>query len=331
MSHEIYDITIIGAGPVGLFTAFYAGLRNCKVKIIDSLEQFGGQPRYLYPEKNIFDIPAYPQINGYQLAQKLHQQLERFPITYALGQEIQSLHYDQVHQAYQLHAPQQTHLSKTVIIAAGNGAFSPKKLTLENIDHLEGKHLHYYVENLSNFRDKTVLVCGGGDSALDWALMLNGIAKKVYLIHRRDKFRALEHTVTELQNSSVEVLTPCVPISIQSKSTGEITTVSIQKVKNDAVIHLEVDDILVNYGFSSSMTTIRQWGLEMERSGIKVTSQLETSLPGVFAVGDIASYPGKLKLIATGFGEAPLAVQQALNFMNPDQPFIPIHSSDLLS
>lgn len=331
MPNEIYDITIIGAGPVGLFSAFYAGLRNCNVKIIDSLEQVGGQPRYLYPEKHIFDIPAYPKINGYQLAQNLKKQLDRFQMTYCMGEEVESIQHDQEKNLFSLISNQQTHVSKSVIIAAGNGAFSPKKIRVDGAESLENKHLHYFVDNLERFRDKNVMVCGGGDSALDWALMINEIAKKVYLVHRRDKFRALEHTVELLQKSSIEVLTPFILKEFHKDKHQNLQKVSVQKVKNTEILSLDIDDVLVNYGFSSSISTIRNWGLKMERNGILVNHQLETSLKGVFAIGDIAVYPGKLKLIASGFGEAPQAVQNALNYIYPDKHFVPIHSSDLLS
>lgn len=332
MPNDLFDITIIGAGPVGLFAAFYAGLRNCKIKIIDSLEHIGGQPRYLYPEKFIFDIPAYEKINGYQLAQNLQKQLQRFPVTYCMGEEVLSIDFDEENHIFSLITDQQHHLSKSIIIAAGNGAFAPKKIELPNADILEGKQLHYYVDHLETFKDSIVMVCGGGDSALDWALMLENIAEKVYLVHRRDKFRAIEHTVSNVKKSSVEIITPYIPSQFHLDTTlGRLNKVSFTKVKSTETITLDVDHVLVNYGFSSSMTTIRNWGLKMERNGIRVDAQYQTSHKGIFAIGDIAIYPGKLNLIATGFGEAPQAVQNALNFIYPDQRFAPIHSSDLLS
>lgn len=325
---EIFDITIIGAGPVGLFTGFYAGLRQAKVKIIDSLEQVGGQPHHLYPEKYIYDIPGFPKINGHELARELTKQLELFPHQLCLGEEVEMIQFDNETETYQVMTQKETHLTKTIIIAAGNGAFNPKKLTLAGIETFEKSNLHYYVKSMDYYKNKRIAILGGGDSAVDWALSLSEVASQVYLIHRRDKFRALESSVAALNRSYVKVLTPYVMDNYQANG-SHIETIQLSKVKSDETLSLEIDDVIVNYGFSSSMGPIRQWGLNIERNGIIVNSFLETNLAGVYAVGDIANYPGKMKLIATGFGEAPMAVNQAIQYIHPEQKQVPVHSSDL--
>lgn len=328
MENNIFDITIIGAGPVGLFTGFYAGLRQAKFKIIDSLEKVGGQPRYLYPEKKIYDIPAFEAINGDQLANNLLQQLDRFDYDLCLGQEIQQINRQD--NLYQLISHTgEVHWTRAVILAVGNGAFNPRKLTLENASQFEGQNLNYYVQPLKYYQNKTVVILGGGDSAVDWALELEQIAHKVILIHRRDKFRALESSVKKLQASKVEIITPYVPVNLVGEG-NHLKQIIIQEARADKTKQIPLDELIVNYGFTSSMGSIRNWGLKIERNSVLVDGNLETNLPGVFAVGDIVHYPGKVKLIVTGFGEAPQAVNNALLYINPDNVQPPLHSSDIL-
>ena len=328
---DMYDITIIGGGPVGLFTAFYAGMRNARVKIIDSLENLGGQPSHLYPEKLIYDIPAFPSISGEQLGQNLTAQLERFNTTFCLGEEAVAIErFDpEIDVPYfTIETNKGIHYTRTIIVAAGNGAFQPRKLNLANAEQFETGNLHYYVNNIERFRDRVVAICGGGDSAVDWALTLEPIAKKVYIIHRRNKFRALEHSVDLLNASSIEVMTPFVPTELIG-SDHHIQTVRVNESRTEHYIDLAVDDFIVNYGFSTSIGKIKSWGLETERNAIKVNQQLETNVPGVYAVGDIAEYPGKVKIIATGFGEAPQAVNNALLLIDPENVTPAIHSTSL--
>lgn len=328
---DMYDITIIGGGPVGLFTAFYAGMRNARVKIIDSLENLGGQPSHLYPEKLIYDIPAFPSISGEQLGQNLTAQLERFNTTFCLGEEAVAIErFDpEIDVPYfTIETNKGIHYTRTIIVAAGNGAFQPRKLNLANAEQFEVGNLHYYVNNIERFRDRVVAICGGGDSAVDWALTLEPIAKKVYIIHRRNKFRALEHSVDLLNASSIEVMTPFVPTELIGND-HHIQTVRVNESRTEHYIDLAVDDFIVNYGFSTSIGKIKSWGLETERNAIKVNQQLETNIPGVYAVGDIAEYPGKVKIIATGFGEAPQAVNNALLLIDPENVTPAIHSTSL--
>lgn len=328
---ELYDITIVGGGPVGLFTAFYAGLRNAKTKIIESLESLGGQPAHLYAEKNIYDIPAYPEIKGDELERNLVNQLKRFDTTIHLGEEVQSfdkLVTDDGVDYFHIKTSKGSHYSKTIILAIGNGAFSPRKLKLDRAEKFENSNLHYYVNNIEQYTGKNVAICGGGDSAVDWALALEPLANKVSLIHRRDKFRAVESSVEQLSNSTVEVLTPYIPESLNG-TTSQIESITLKKVKSDAELTIEVDDFIVSYGFTSSIGEIRNWGFNIVRNAIEVDSQNETNIEGIFAVGDIASYEGKVRIIATGFGEAPQAVNKALLRIDPTNVTPPIHSTDL--
>lgn len=327
----MFDITIVGGGPVGLFTAFYAGLRNAKTKIIESLESLGGQPAHLYAEKNIYDIPGYPAVKGDELERNLIHQLSRFDITIQLGEEVMHVNKkiaDEGFEYFEIITNEQIHYSRTVILAIGNGAFSPRKLSLPDAEMYEDSNLHYYVNNIEQFTGRTVAICGGGDSAVDWALALEPLANKVYLIHRRDKFRAVESSVMQLENSTVELLTPYIPDSINGDN-NHIQSINLKKVKSDETMSLEIDNFIVSYGFTSSIGEIRKWGFNLNRNTIEVNSQYETNIPGIYAVGDIAHYEGKVRIIATGFGEAPQAVNHALLKIDPTNVNPPIHSSDL--
>ena len=307
MTQEIVDIIIIGGGPVGLFTAFYAGLRQASVKIIESLPELGGQPWMLYPEKKIYDIPAFPEIQAGALIENLLAQLERFPSTqYCLEEE--ALELNKTEFGYEVITSKQTHLAKTVIIACGNGAFRPRKLEIDEASKYEGKNLHYFVN-----RDHTVAICGGGDSAVDWALALEPIAKKVSIIHRRPQFRAQEHSVKQLEESSVEILTPYLPEQIIGNG-EKIQSVVLKHAKGEDQIEIPVDDFIVNYGFSSSIGGMKNWGFDVQRHCIVTNSQMETTLPGVFAVG---------------FGEAPVAINAAMTYVNPNSRPSTIHSSSM--
>lgn len=302
-------------------------MRNAKVKIIDSLGQAGGQPTHLYPEKIIYDIPAYPAISGQELGQQLLQQLDRFDTQFCLGQTIQQIER-QADGSFILKTENQTHYSKSLIIAAGNGAFQPRKLELEEANQYEGSSLHYLVQSPEVFRNQRIAVCGGGDSACDWAMTLVDIASQVYLIHRRDQFRAMEHTVSQLRGSDVQILTPYKVIEL-SGQTQQIESIVLEEVKTKDKLKIEIDHLIVNYGFSTNIGPVKDWGLDLARHQISVSDQMETSTKGIFAIGDIADYPGKVRIIASGFGEAPLAVNQALSYADPNYRPSPIHSSSI--
>ncbi|AWI13327.1 NAD(P)/FAD-dependent oxidoreductase [Caldifermentibacillus hisashii] len=324
---QVYDITIIGGGPTGLFTAFYGGMRKATVKIIESLPQLGGQLTALYPEKFIYDVAGFPKIRARELVDNLQEQIKLFEPTVCLDQSVEKLE-KQEDGIFKLTTNQEIHYTKTVIITAGNGAFQPRKLELENARDYEGKNLHYFINDMNYFQNKKVVIFGGGDSAVDWALMLEPIAEKVTIVHRRDKFRAHEHTVENMRNSNVEIKTPFVPVELIGDGEN-INQVKIQVVKQEETEIIDVDDVIVNYGFVSSLGPIKEWGLNIEKNSIVVNSKMETNIEGVYACGDICTYDGKVKLIATGFGEAPIAVSNAKKYIDPSARIQPMHSTSL--
>ncbi|MGT2771405.1 NAD(P)/FAD-dependent oxidoreductase [Streptococcus marimammalium] len=327
---DVYDITIVGGGPVGLFTAFYAGLRGVRVKIIESLSELGGQPAILYPEKKIFDIPAYPSILGKDLVSNLIKQLDLVSdkLTICLKEEVQT--FKKINDIFVINTSKTIHHSKTIIFACGNGAFSPRKLGLEKEEEFEQTNLYYHIKSLEKFKNRNVIICGGGDSAVDWALELEKIAKSVTLVHRRKEFRAHEHSVSLLKKSSVRLLTPFIPVSFAANN-GVITQLTIQEVKDKQVTTLFLDDLIVSYGFTNSNKNLKNWPVDSQRTSIKVSSSFESSHKGVFAVGDAAIYDCKLSLIATGFGEAPIAVNEAIKLIYPERDNRVVHSTSLIN
>ncbi|WP_019391021.1 NAD(P)/FAD-dependent oxidoreductase [Priestia filamentosa] len=323
---KIYDITIIGGGPVGLFTAFYGGMRQASVKIIESLPQLGGQLTALYPEKFIYDIAGFPKVRAQELVENLKKQMYVFNPQVCLKEAVEQVE-KQVDGTFKMTTNVNTHFCKTIIITAGNGAFQPRKL--EDAIGFEDKNLHYFINDMNQFKDKKVVILGGGDSAVDWALMLEHIAKKVTLIHRRDKFRAHEHSVKQLVSSSVEVKKPYIPSELVGAD--QITQIILEHNKTKQKEVIDVDDLIVNYGFISSLGPIKEWGLNIERNAIVVDSRKETNIPGIYAAGDICTYGGKVKLIASGFGEGPTAINNAKAYIDPTAKVQPMHSTSLFS
>lgn len=327
---KIYDITIVGGGPVGLFTAFYAGLRGVSVKIIESLSELGGQPAILYPEKYVYDIPAFPAIKAKDLVKNLLEQLERFKdnTTICLKEEVQS--FSKSDDIFTIQTNKQTHFSRSIILTCGNGAFAPRKLGLLNEDNYSNTNLFYNVSDLDQFSGKDVVICGGGDSAVDWALHLEKIAKSVTIVHRRDTFRAHEYSVSLLEQSSIKILTPYVPIALEGNETY-CQSLTLQKVKTNENLTLPLDSLIVSFGFSNSNKFLKTWGLDYKRSSILVNHLMQTSQEGIFAIGDAADYEGKVDLIATGFGEAPLAISQAIHYIYPERDNRLVHSSSIIT
>jgi ferredoxin/flavodoxin---NADP+ reductase len=325
-NQTIYDITVIGGGPVGMFTAFYGGMRQATVKIIESLPTLGGQLTALYPEKYIYDIAGFPKIRAQELVDNLEEQMKKFEQSIVLEQAVQTVE-KQGDGIFKITTDKEVHYSKTIIITAGNGAFQPRKLELEQAKEYEGKNLHYFINDLNQFAGKKVMVFGGGDSAVDWALMLEPIADTVYLAHRRDKFRAHEHSVENLKNSKVNIKTPYIPSELVGDE--EIKQVILENVTTQEKEIIGVDAVIVNYGFVSSLGPIKEWGFEIQKNSIVVNSKMETNIPGIYAAGDICTYDGKVKLIATGFGEAPTAVNNAKTYMDPKARVQPLHSTSL--
>ncbi|EOR24219.1 NAD(P)/FAD-dependent oxidoreductase [Cytobacillus oceanisediminis] len=325
-NQTIYDITVIGGGPVGMFTAFYGGMRQATVKIIESLPALGGQLTALYPEKYIYDIAGFPKIRAQELVDNLEEQMKKFEQSIVLEQAVQTVE-KQGDGIFKITTDKEVHYSKTIIITAGNGAFQPRRLELEQAKEFEGKNLHYFINDLNQFAGKKVMVFGGGDSAVDWALMLEPIADTVYLAHRRDKFRAHEHSVENLKNSKVNIKTPYIPSELVGDE--EIKQVILENVTTQEKEIIDVDAVIVNYGFVSSLGPIKEWGFDIQKNSIVVNSKMETNIPGIYAAGDICTYDGKVKLIATGFGEAPTAVNNAKTYMDPKARVQPLHSTSL--
>lgn len=326
---EIYDVTIIGGGPTGLFSAFYGGMRQLKVKIIESMPQLGGQLAALYPEKDIYDVAGFPKISGQGLVEQLLKQVSWFDPTLVVNQTVQRVEKDQ-DDVFILTTNEETHYSKTLLITAGVGAFQPRRLKVEGAERFEGRNLHYFIGDLKQFSNREVFVCGGGDSAVDWALMLEPIAKNVHLCHRRDQFRAHEHSVEKLMNSGVNVVTPFNPAQIIADH-DHIQQIVIQETKGDKQERYKIDDLIVNYGYVSSLGPIKEWGLQIEKNSIVVNSKMETNIEGIFAAGDITTYEGKIKLIATGFGEAPTAISAVKAYLDPKARLQPQHSTSLFA
>jgi len=324
-NEKVFDITIIGGGPVGLFTAFYAGLRQASVKIIESLPQLGGQLAALYPEKYIYDVAGFSKITGQELVDRLMAQMSQFSPEVTLNEVVLKVEKDTNSKIFKVVTNKAIHYSKTIIITAGNGAFKPRKLELESADKFDGENLHYFITDMKKFQGKKVQIFGGGDSAVDWALMLEPIAKEVTIVHRRDKFRAHEHSMDLLQNSTVNVMTPFVPLELIGEKT--IKQVVLEQVNGGEKKIFDVDDVIVNYGFVSFLGAIKDWGLEIEKNSIVVNSRMETNITGIYAAGDICTYEGKVRLIASGFGEAPTAVSNAKVYLDPSAKIQAPHST----
>lgn len=328
MMEQTYDVTIVGGGPAGMFAAFYAGLHELKAQLIESLPQLGGQVAALYPEKQIWDVAGEAGVQGRELIADLKKQMAIAPVDQFLGEQVTNV-VKLADGTFKIESAQRTSYSKAVVIALGNGAFSPRRLALDGADQLEGRQVRYFVSDQSDFADQRVAVLGGGDSAIDMALMLEPIAKEVQLIHRRDAFRALEHTVSQLKKSQVQVETPYLPKELQVNEDDSID-LTLKKMRSDEEKHLAVDKILVNYGFTSNNAALNEWELPLasERGLIKVDSKMETSVPGVYAIGDGVTYPGKAALIAVGFGEAPIAITALAKALYPKKRMA-THSSSM--
>ena len=307
MTEDIYDITIIGAGPSGLFAGFYAGMRKNKVQIIDSLEVPGGQLTALYPEKTIHDVPGYFAVKAETLVADLVKQTAQFSVPIRLSEKVVDITPTENQGVYQVTTTKSSYLTKAVIIATGNGSFAPKPLKTDEPSEFDDTKLGYSVTDKQQYAGKTVAVAGGGDSAIDLALMLSEVAASVSLIHRRDAFRAHESSVDKLHASDVHVLTPVTIRNISDHQEGLRIALSDDR-------ELDVDHLIVQHGFLSNNKDIRAWSvdLEMKRQHFMVDSHYQTSCENIYAIGDTANYDGKLGLIVEGFKEGPHAVNQIM-------------------
>ncbi len=315
------DAVIIGAGPVGLFQVFELGLLEIKAHVIDSLPIPGGQCAELYPDKPIYDIPAIPVCTGQELTNNLLKQIEPFSAQFHLGQEVTSLEQQDDRRLKLITSLGKEFISKTVFIAAGVGAFQPRTLKLDGIEAFEGKQLFYSVKDPELFYDKRIVIFGGGDSALDWALYLVGKAKSVALIHRRADFKAAPKSITKMRELCASHKMEFIigqPTSYEVLN-DRLSEVSVTDI-NGNTRQIPVDDVLVFFGLSPKLGPITDWGLEIYRKQIAVnTATFQTSIPGIYAVGDINIYPGKKKLILSGFHEAALAAFAAAEYLHPEK------------
>jgi ferredoxin/flavodoxin---NADP+ reductase len=328
---EIRDITVIGAGPVGLITAFWAGMREASSRIIDSLPDLGGQLTTLYPEKWIYDVPGHPKVLAKDLVDMLKSQsIDQFDVPVHLETTADHVEYED-DGVLRLVTDKGDFLTRTIVIAGGHGAFEPKKLPGYDMTPWEGRGAHYLVGEKSAFAGKKVLIVGGGDSACDWTLNLLDTASEITLVHRREGFRAHEITVNEInQAADAGKVDVRVPYQIKDVSgNGAIETVTLFHSENeDDVVEVECDAVLLQLGFKTALGPLKEWPLEVHKGAIVVDGLMRTSMDAVWAAGDITTFDGKLKLIATGFAEAAIAVSQAVHHIRPDMKIQPKYSTN---
>ena len=317
------DAVVVGAGPVGLFAVFELGILGLNAHVIDNLDKAGGQCIELYPDKPIYDIPAVPECTGESLTQSLLKQIKPFKTNFHFNQRVEKIEKNKdnwlvtTSDKVQFQTP-------NIIIAAGVGSFEPRKPPIKNIERFEKTNLFYAVKDKNQFKDQTVCIFGGGDSALDWTVELSKIAKKIFLIHRREDFRAAQHTVDLAKDlekkGKVEILTSYQPLDfIGDKNINNI------KIKHDNGDHrdIKVDSVLAFFGLKMELGPIANWGLDLEAKCLKVeTKSFQTNENGIFAIGDICTYPGKLKLILSGFHEGALCAQECFKRARPDEKYV---------
>lgn len=315
------DIAIIGAGPVGLFAVFEAGLLKMRCHLIDALPQIGGQLSEIYPKKPIYDIPGFPTVQAQELIDNLRQQIEPFKPTFTLGERVDSLTKNE-DGSFVLTTTDKTEIhSKVVVIAAGLGSFEPRKPELADLVRFEGRGIVYMVREPELFRDKNIIIAGGGDSALDWTIFLSNVAKKVTLVHRNESFRgaldSAEKVAALASSGKIDLM-----LSTNLKAlhgNGVISAIEIED-KQKQIRMIDTDYLIPLYGLTPKLGPIADWGLNLDKSAIAVnTFDYSTNVPGIFAIGDINTYPGKLKLILCGFHEAALMAQSAFRHIYPTQ------------
>jgi thioredoxin reductase (NADPH) len=318
------DLAIIGAGPAGLFSIFEAGMLKMRTHVIDTLEVIGGQCSALYPEKPIYDIPAYPKVLASELIELLEAQAAPFQPTYHLNQCVEKISQDHAG-IFTVTTSKNTQIKcKAIIIAAGCGAFGPNRPPLVGIEEFEGKSVFYAVRSKAEFAGKNVVIAGGGDSAVDWALSLSEIAKKVFVVHRRDKFRCAPESADKMKKLSdagkIELIIPFQLDGLKANN-GGLSEVLVKDFYNN-IKSLPADYLLPFFGLAMELGPIANWGLNLHKHHIEVDpSTMQTSQKGIYAIGDIATYKNKLKLILTGFAEAATACHDAYKIVHPDQIF----------
>lgn len=318
------DILIIGGGPTGLFSVFEAGLLKMKCHILDSLAQPGGQCIELYPKKPIYDIPAHPEILAGDLIEKLINQSSQFKPGFTLGEKAEKLTKNKDGTFTVTTDKGTEHNAPIVAIAGGLGGFQPRKPNFEGIEDFENKGIQYFIKDPKIFNNKNIVISGGGDSALDWVIELSKTAKNVTLVHRRNEFRGAKDSVDKVQRlkdlNKINILTPAEVFKVEGND--RLETIFVKK--NDEEIKIEADYFIPLFGLTPRLGSINDWGLDIEKNSIKVNNALDyqTNINGIFAIGDINTYPGKLNLILCGFHEAALMCQAAFKIINPDKKFI---------
>ena len=333
MLHDSRDLTIIGGGPTGIFALFYAGMRSATGRIVDALPELGGQLTALYPEKFIFDVAGFPKVLAKDLVRALAEQVAQFNQPIHLSQRVVAL--EQENDQFVLVTETDRFPSKAIIIAAGIGAFSPRRLPQDCAQRWYGHGIFDVVTDPEAFRGQRVVIIGGGDSAFDWGTQLLDRAARVTIVHRSDQFRAHAATVAQYQaavsQGRADLFTFHELHDIRcAASPDRFTHIQIREVKSKVAREIDADVVLPMLGFVSDLGPLGEWGLTLDKKReIVVNSQMETGRPGIYAAGDVTTYPGKLKLIATGFSEAAIAVNQAVHWIYPDKKVAPGHSSNM--
>ena len=312
------DIIIIGAGPVGLFAVFEAGLMKLKCHLIDAIPQAGGQLTEIYPKKPIYDIPGFPEILAGDLTNNLLEQCKQFEPGFTLGERAETISKDENGMFVVVTSGGTKHQAPVIAIAGGLGSFEPRKPGLDNLNFYEGKGVEYIIKDPAIYKNKRIVIAGGGDSALDWSIYLADIAKEVTLVHRRNEFRgaldSLEKARELKKQKKINIITPAEITQLIGKEKLERIVIT----KNKVDTNIDLDHFIPLFGLSPRLGPIADWGLEIEKNAIKVdTFDYQTNIPGIFAIGDINTYPGKLKLILCGFHEATLMCQSAFKIINP--------------
>lgn len=315
------DICVIGAGPVGLFAVFEAGLLKMRCHLVDVLPQVGGQLSEIYPKKPIYDIPGFPEIKAGELVENLSRQIEPFKPTFTLGEKVAQVIRNEDGSFLVSTSDQTTILCKVIVIAGGLGCFEPRKPEIPDLENFEGKGVLYFVKDPETLRNKKLVITGGGDSALDWTIHLASLAKQVTLIHRNETFRGAPDSAEKVfalaEAGKIDLL---LSTNLQNVSgNGRLTSVSYMNSSKE-VRSIETDYLIPLFGLSPKLGPIGEWGLTIDKNAIPVnTIDYSTNIPGIYAIGDINTYPGKLKLILSGFHEAALMAQSAFKFVYPDQ------------
>lgn len=315
------DLAVVGAGPAGLYATYYAGFRGLSVAVVDALDQLGGQMSVLYPEKPVFDVAGFPRVRAQDLVDSLVEQAATADPTYLLGHHAVGLEHGP--HGVVLETDRGARIEAgALLVTGGMGRFTPRPLPAGG--DFAGRGLRYAVPRPAELADRHVLIVGGGDSAVDWALCLEPIAASVTLVHRRTAFRAHERSVKELEASSVRILTPYEVLDVR----GPDRVAEVDVEGPAGVETLAVDEIVAALGFKADLAALSSWGIELSRRAVAVDRSMRTNLPRVFAAGDVTDFEGKVKLISVGFGEAALAVNNLVPLVRPDLPVVPGHSSD---